>query len=102
MGLPKCNHAFEKPEYVLVRLELAPIQPADFIVLVVGIVVSELCVQELVPGAEHRDPVRKHEQAEEVLGLFPAKCQNLSGYALLSFMSAVPTVIRIHTVLIVM
>src|SRR5690348_4762647 len=102
MSLPKCNHAFEKPEYVLIRLELTPIQPADFVVLVVGVIVSELCIQELVPGAKHRDAVRKHEQAEEVLGLFPAKCENLRGYAVLSFVSAVPTVIRIHTVLIVM
>jgi hypothetical protein len=44
MELPKRNHAFEEQEYVLIRLKLTPIQPADFIVLVVGIVVSELCI----------------------------------------------------------
>src|ERR1017187_7605073 len=102
MRLPERNHGFEKPEYVLIRLELAPIQPADFVVLIVRIVVSELCVQELVTRPEHRDAVREHEEAEEVFSLFPAKCQNLRWRALVSFVSAVPTVIRVHTVLIVM
>src|SRR5271157_5340645 len=102
MRLPERNHAFKEPEYVLIRLELTPIQPADFVVLVVRIVVSELCVQELVTRPEHRDAVREHEEAEEVLSLFPAKCQNLRWRALVSFLSAVPTVIRVHSVLIVM
>src|ERR1039458_3827789 len=102
MRLPERNHAFEEPEYVLIRLELAPIQPADFVVLVIRVVVSELCIQELVTGAKHRDAVREHEEAEEVFSLFPAKCQNLRWRAFVSFVSAVPTVIRVHTVLIVM
>src|ERR1700745_3687488 len=102
MRLPERNHAFKEPEYVLIRLELAPIEPANFVVLVVGIVVSELGIQEFVSSPEHRDAVREHEQAEEVFSLFPAKCQNLGWRALVSFVSAVPTVIRVHTVLIVM
>src|SRR5271157_1110717 len=102
MRLPERNQAFEKAEYILICLELAPIQPADFVVLVVGIVVSELCVQELVTSPEHRDAVREHEEAEKVFSLFPAKCKNFRRRALVSFVSAVPTVIRVHTVLIVM
>src|SRR5208337_5207987 len=62
MRLPELNHGFKEPEYVLIRLEPAPIQPADFVVLVVRIVVSELCVQELVTSPKHRDAVREHEQ----------------------------------------
>src|SRR5208337_1120941 len=102
MRLPERNHALEEAEYVLIRLELTPIQPANFVVLVIRVVVSELSVQKLVTRAEHRDAVREHEEAEEVLSLFPAKCQNLRWHALVSFVSAVPTVIRVHTVLIVM
>src|ERR1700686_2330325 len=102
MGLAERNHAFEEAEYVPIRLKLTPIQPADFVVLVIRVVVSELCIQELVTGPEHRDAVREHEKAEEVFSLFPAKCQNLLWRALVSFVSAVPTVIRVHTVLIVM
>src|ERR1035438_7510249 len=101
MGLAERNHAFEEAEYVLIRLELTPIQPADFVVLVIRVVVSELCIQELVTGPEHRDAVREHEEAEEVLSLFPAKCQNLRRHAPASFVSTVPTVIRVHAVLIV-
>src|SRR6202158_3586990 len=102
MRLPEGNPAFQEAEYVLIRLELTPIPPADFVVLVIRVVVSELCIQELVTGAEHRDAVREHEQAEEVSSLLPAKCLNLRWRALVSFVSAVPTVIRVHTVLIVM
>src|ERR1022692_280094 len=102
MRFPERNHRFEEPEYILIRLELTPIEPADFVVLVIRIIVSELCVQEFVTGAEHRDAVREHEQAEEVFSLSPAKCQNLRWRALVSFVSAVPTVIRVHPVLIVM
>ena len=77
MRFPERNHRFEEPEYILIRLELTPIQPADFVVLVIRIVVSELCIQEFVTGAEHRDAVREHEQAEEVFSLFPSQRQNL-------------------------
>src|SRR5271169_428505 len=102
MRLPERNHRLEEPEYILIRFELTPIQPADFVVLVIRVVVSELCIQELVAGPEHWDAVREHEEAEKVLSLFPAKCQNLRWRAPVSFVSAVPTVIRVHTVLIVM
>src|ERR1017187_4514288 len=102
MRLPERNHAFEEAEYVLIRLELAPIQPADFIVLIVRIVVSELCIQELVTRPEHRDAVREQKQTAKILHLFPAQRQNLRWRALVSFLSTVPTVIRVHAVLIVM
>src|SRR5271165_1191767 len=101
MKLTECDHAFEEAKYILIRLELIPIQPANFVVLVIRVVVSELCIQKLVTGPEHRDAVREHEEAEEVLSLFPAKCQNLRWRTLVSFVAAVPTVIRVHTVVIV-
>src|ERR1700745_1886035 len=102
MRLPERNHDFEEPEYVLVFLELIPIQPADFVILIVRIVISELRIQELVAGAEHRNYVREHEEAEEVLSLFPATFQNFRRHALLPFVSAAPTVTRVHTVLVCM
>src|SRR5689334_7052999 len=69
VGLPKGDHGFEEPEDILICLELSPIQPTDFVVLVVGIIVSELCIQELVTGAEHRDAVGQEKQTAEVLNL---------------------------------
>src|SRR5215469_6769445 len=59
--LPERNHFFEETEDVLIRLEATPVQPAGFIVLVVWIVVTELRVQELVAGPEHRDAIREQE-----------------------------------------
>jgi len=50
MIFPERNHLLEEPENVLIGLELTPIQPPNFVVLVVGIVVAKLRVQELVPG----------------------------------------------------
>ena len=52
------NHLLEELENVLIGLELTPIQPSNFVVLVVGIVVAELSIQELVAGAKHRRTVR--------------------------------------------
>ena len=49
---------------------------------------------------EYRNPVREHEEAEEVFGLFLAKCPDLRWRALVPFVSAVPTVIRVHAILI--
>src|SRR5215469_9402951 len=102
MRLSKRNHAFDEPTDVTILFELTPIEPADFVILVVRIVVSELSIQELVACAKHRDAIREHEQAEEVFCLFPAQCQNLLRGAIISFMSAVPAEIRVRSVLICM
>ena len=47
MRFPERDHLFEETKNVLIRLELAPVKPADFVVLVVRIVVAELRVQEV-------------------------------------------------------
>ena len=44
MSFPKTDHVLEETKYVLVLLELAPVQPSGFVVLVIGIVVAELRV----------------------------------------------------------
>src|SRR5689334_2767932 len=48
MLFSKCNHALEEAEYILICLKLAPVQPSRSVVLVVGIVVAVLGVQEFV------------------------------------------------------
>ena len=53
MSFPERNHAFEETKDFLVRRQLAPIQPSRLIVLVVGIVVAELGVEEFISGSEH-------------------------------------------------
>ena len=52
------DHVLEELENVLIRSELTPIQPSSFVILVIGIVVAKLRIQELVPGPKHRSTVR--------------------------------------------
>ena len=58
MILSERNHVLEETKNVLIRLELTPVQPSNFVILVIGIVVAKLRVQELVPGPKHRRTVR--------------------------------------------
>src|SRR3974377_1944766 len=71
MCLAERNHSFEEPEDVPTRMELAPVKPPDFVVLVIRVVVAKLGFEELIPGPEHRDSVRQHQQTTEVLDLLP-------------------------------
>src|SRR5215470_9717709 len=102
MRLAERNHLFEETKNVLIRLELAPVEPIDFVVLVVRIIVAELCIQELIPGPEHRNAVRQQEQTAEVLNLFPAQRENLCWRVRVSFVATVPTVILVRAILVVM
>src|ERR1700678_1827941 len=101
MTLPERNHALEETKDVLIRPKLAPVQPSRFIVLVVGIVVSKLRVQELVPSPEHRSPVREHQQAAEVLDLLASQREHSRWRSFIPFVSTVPAVVVVRTVLIV-
>src|SRR5208337_3943814 len=92
MSFPKRNHAFEKTEDVLIPPELAPVQPSSFVVLVIGIVITVLRVQEFIPGPEHWDPVRQQQQAAEILNLLPAQRQHGRWRSFVSFVPTVPTV----------
>jgi hypothetical protein len=71
VGFSELDHTFEESKHVPIALEKIPIQPGDFVVLVVGIVVPFLGVHEFVARAEHGGPVGEHEQTEEVLDLLP-------------------------------
>src|ERR1700691_1898163 len=95
------NHLLEELKNILIGSELTPIQPANFVVLVVGIVVAKLRVQELVAGAKHRRTVGQEEQAAEILHLLPAQCVNCRGDSFLPFLPTIPTVVRVSTVLII-
>src|ERR1700739_142785 len=102
MGFPERDHLFEETKNVLIRLELGPVKPTEFVVLVIGIVVAELCVQELIASPEHWYAIRQQKQTAEVLHLFPAKRHDVRRYSFMSFMTAVPAVILIHSILVVL
>jgi hypothetical protein len=59
MSLAKGDHQTREPEDVGVHIEQSPFKPARLVVLVVGVVVAPLRVEELVAGAEHRRTVRE-------------------------------------------
>src|ERR1700678_1909383 len=95
------NHLLEESKNILIGSELTPIQPANFVVLVVGIVVAKLRVQEFVAGAKHRRTVGQEEQATEILYLLPAQCADCGGDSFIPLLSTIPTVVRIRAVLII-
>src|SRR5580692_11263913 len=101
MIFPERNHTLEEPENVLVGSELTPIQPPSFVVLVIGIVVAKLGIQELVPGPKHRCPIRQKEETAEILHLLAAQRADRRGDCFIPFLPAVPTVVRIGSVLII-
>src|ERR1700722_3807376 len=100
MAFAERNHTLEEAENVRIRLKLLPVQPADFVVLVVGIVITGLGVQELVSGAKHRGSVRQEQQATEILDLPPAQSHHFRRHTFDPFVSTVPTVIVVHTILV--
>ena len=73
MSFPECNHTFEETEDVLIRRELAPVQPPNFVILVVRVVVAQLRVQEFITCAKHWGPIGQEEQATEILYLLPTQ-----------------------------
>src|SRR5262249_43069517 len=99
--LSEGNQALKKAKHILIGLELAPVQPAGGVVLVVGIVVAELGVEKLIAGAKHRCAIRYHEQAKEILDLFSPQSKHFSGCPFIPFISAVPAVVVICPVLVI-
>src|ERR1700758_1721833 len=100
MTFTKRNHVLEETENVSIRLQLAPVQPSGLVVLVIGVVVAELRVQEFVAGPEHWDSVRKHQQAEEILYLLAPQSQHFMRRAFVAFVTTVPAVVGVGAILV--
>src|ERR1700751_2066161 len=101
MTFTKRNHVLEETENVSIRLQLAPVQPPGFVVLVIRIVVAELRIQEFVAGPEHWDSIRKHEQAEKILYLLAPQGQHILWGSVIAFVTTVPTIVGVGAILIV-
>src|SRR5260370_34959615 len=102
MGFPERNHVLEETNNVRVRTQLAPVQPSGFVILVIGIVVAKLRIQEFVAGSEHWGPVREKQQTAEIFDLLPSQGQHLRWRALIPFVAAVPTVVFVHAIWIIL
>src|SRR4051812_19098347 len=79
-------------------LATAPVEPGRRVVLAVRVVIAALRVEELVPGGDHRDPVRQQEEAAEVLRLPEPEGLDLTGDALGPLPAAVPAKVLRHAV----
>src|ERR1700739_2501286 len=70
MSFPERDHGLKKPKNVRIRGELLRVQQAASVVLVIGIVVAGLRVQELIAGTKHRSTVGQKDKTAEILYLF--------------------------------
>ena len=89
MRFPQCNQFLCIVQKILIFLRKLPVQPADLVVLTVRIVVALPALSKLVPGCQHRGPLRQQQKRQCVFHLPFAQLQNcpLAGR---SFHAAVP------------
>ena len=78
-----------------------PVEPADLVVLAVGVVVAALRARELVAAQNHRRPRREQQIAGVVLHQLRPQRQH-GGVAGVPFRAAVPRVVVVGSVLIVL
>src|SRR5712671_275666 len=100
MSFTERNHVLEETKHVRVRTQLAPVQPSGFVILVIGIVVARLRIQEFISGSEHWSSIREKQQTAEILDLLSAQLQYVRCRPLVSFVAAVPRVVFVHAILI--
>jgi hypothetical protein len=70
MSLPERDHVLEKSEHIQVRPQLAPVQPSDFVVLVIRIVVAVLRVQEFITARNIGMPFDSRSRQQKFLTCF--------------------------------
>ena len=49
-----------------IQIRLAPVDPAQRVVLTIGVVVTVLGIADLVPGQHHRYPLRQHQRGHQI------------------------------------
>src|SRR5262249_35146473 len=88
-------------EIVAGAAEALPVDPADLIVLAIGIVVAGLRIGDLVAGQDQRRALREQQAGELVSPQLPAQCRDgrIIGRAL---MTAIVAVVVVGAVAIVL
>ena len=91
----------ERVEPPALIVDCVPVEPADLIVLRIGIVIAVLGIADLVAGQHQRRPLREEKAGELVLAQLPAQRRDCSvaGRAL---MAAIVAVIVVGAVAIVL
>src|ERR1700691_2870648 len=91
------DHFFEEPEDIFIPDSAAPVEPADLVVLAIGVVVSSLCPPDLVAGDYHRHALGKQQYRGKVLDLPPAEVldRRVGGIAFYTAVRAVVVVVAV-------
>ncbi len=99
MPLAKVDHALHEGQQVTIfRLQI-PVQPADFVVLAVGVVVSRLSMPDCVPRIQHGYALRKQKRCQQIPLLLGAQSLDV-GIVGGALYSAIPAAIVIVAVAI--
>src|SRR5712691_8085796 len=94
---PDGDNATAEVEKLLLPRRQLPVQPTEFAVLAIGVVVALLSVAQFVTPANHRHPLRQQQRGEEIPLLPFAQFENL-GIIRHPFDAAVPTDVMVLAV----
>ena len=67
MGTAKGDHSPSKTVDLFVLFEQAPIEPAHFVILAVGIVIAELGSAKFIPAEQHGNASRDKQGQQKIL-----------------------------------
>ena len=90
---------FDKAMNIRVLLEQAPIEPADHVILAIGVVVAGLCSPHLVAHNEHRDTEGQEGDSQEVLHLLISEPLNRR-FVSRTLATAIPAAVVVRTIAI--
>ena len=100
MALAESNHLPNKTEHIAVSARKTPVKPGYLVVLTIGVVVTFLRHQHLIPVKEHGDSLTQKQNGHEVPGL-PLPQRGDPFIIGLSFYPTVPAKVVIRSILIV-
>ena len=68
--LAQPDEVTRKLQQVVLHRSQIPVEPTDFVVLAIGIVIAELRSSKLIAAAEHGNSLRKHQRGKKIPFLF--------------------------------
>ncbi len=97
---PVTDHKFEQLKQIPVLFKHTPVQPGDLIVLTISVIVSILCVSELIARQKHGRAPAAQKNDTGISYHAVSKSQHL-GIICLSFCAAVPAAVVVRSVRVV-
>src|SRR4030067_1857240 len=100
-GLNECNQLADKPQQISLSLDILPVEPAQLIILAVGIVIAVLRAANFISHQDHRRTLGDQQDGEKILKLLHPQTLNrwiIGG----SFITTIPAEIMIAPILIVL